>query len=49
MIDSELAVPSAHARLDAHDRLGDEEMALALREVLLELTRAVRPAARDVP
>ena len=47
VIDSELVVPSAHARLGAGDRLGDEELALAVREVLLELRRAVRPAPRD--
>lgn len=47
VIDSELVVPSAHARLGAADRHGDEELALAVRDLLIELTHAARPAARD--
>jgi chromate reductase len=47
VIDSELVVPSAYARLGAADRHGDEELALAVRDLLIELTHAARPAARD--
>lgn len=46
VIDSGLVVPSAHARLDAVDRHGHEELALAVRDILIELTHAARPAAR---
>jgi chromate reductase len=46
VIDSELVVPSVHARLGAAGRPGDEDMALAVRDVVIALTNAARPAAR---
>lgn len=46
VIDSELVVPSAHTRLGAGAGPEGDAMTLAIREVLIELARAARPAAR---
>ncbi len=46
VIDCELAVASAHTRLATTDRLGDDDLDVAVQNVLIELLRAVQPAAR---